>query len=161
MRMHPGLAGACLFLVAAVAAAAPALTVTFVHPERYADASYSSFSGEKARAEVQRDIEQHLRRLAERLPPGDALSIDVLDIDLAGRFEPARAADVRIVRDIDWPRIKLHYVLSRDGRTVAEGEDRLADMSFLMAINRYPGDDRLRYEKAMLDAWFDRRFVPH
>ena len=30
-------------------------------------------------------------------------------------------------------------------------------MNFLLSINRYPGADRLRYEKAMLDDWFEKR----
>lgn len=70
-------------------------------PENYADASYArSFARERDRAEVQRDIEQHLQRLAERgLPAGESLKIEVLDIDLAGQFEPFRfrnGTDVRI-----------------------------------------------------------------
>jgi hypothetical protein len=31
-------------------------------------------------------------------------------------------------------------------------------MDFLRASNRYSSSDRLRYEKAMLDDWFERRF---
>jgi len=76
----------------AVPATAANVSVAFVHPEKYADAGYShSFASERDRAEVQRDIEQHLQRLAERgLPASDALKIEVLDIDLAGHFEPFR-----------------------------------------------------------------------
>ena len=32
-------------------------------------------------------------------------------------------------------------------------------MNYLMSGNRYPSIDRLRYEKAMLDDWFDRRIA--
>ncbi len=152
-------------LLAALAAPASAadLAVAFVHPETYTDAAYShSLASERDRAEVQRDIEQHLQRLAERsLPAGDALRIEVLDIDLAGHFEPFRfrGADVRIVRDISAPRIKLRYTLSRGGQVLAQAEERLTDLGFLMGFNRYPASDRLRYEKAMLDEWFDKRFA--
>ena len=148
----------------AVPATAANVSVAFVHPEKYADAGYShSFASERDRAEVQRDIEQHLQRLAERgLPASDALKIEVLDIDLAGHFEPFRfrnGPDVRIVRDITLPRIKLRYTLTRRDQLVASAEENLSDMNFLMSANRYSSGDRLRYEKAMLDDWFEKRIT--
>ena len=165
--MHQALclAGASLIAFAGSARAAPAdLNVSFLHPEAYADAAYSrSYAGERERAEVMRDIERHLRGLADRaLPPGDALRIEVLDIDLAGGFEPWRgpsASDLRVLRGVTWPRIRLRYTLERGGQVVASAEELVSDMHHLMTSNRYMTGDRLRYEKAMLDDWFDRRFV--
>ena len=156
------LAGAAVLVADASAAAAADVSIAFVQPDKYVDAGYSrSFPGEKERAEVQRDIERHLQSLAERhLAPGDSLKIDVLDIDLAGHFEPFRfrgGADVRIVRDVTWPRIKLRYTLSRDGQVVAGAEEQISDMNYLASANRYPSTDRLRYEKPMLDNWFEKR----
>ena len=151
-------------LAVAVPALAANVSVAFVQPENYADAGYTrSFASELDRADVQREIEQHLQRLAERgLLASEALKIEVLDIDLAGHFEPFRfrnGADVRVVRDVAWPRIKLRYTLTRDDRVVAGAEEQLADMNFLTSSNRYLSGDRLRYEKAMLDDWFERRFA--
>ena len=165
MRKRFSLLGASLLALATPAlAATSSLTVSFVHPERFVDAGYShSFASEKERAQVLRDIEQHLRRLGERsLADGDALEIEVLDIDLAGRFEPFHSrfgSDVRIVRDITWPRIKLRYALTRGDHTVAGAEEWVTDMNYLMSSNRYSSSDRLRYEKAMLDDWFEKRIV--
>jgi len=161
MHKLPSLLGAGL-LAAASFASAENVSVTFVQPEKFTDAAYSrSFPSERDRAEVERDIERHLQRLAERrLPAGDALAIEVLDIDLAGHFEPFRfrhGADVRVVRDITSPRIKLRYKLTRGDQVLASGEDHLSDMNFMLAGNRYSSDDRLRYEKALLDDWFEQR----
>ena len=116
------LATLSLALLAQYAWAATDLSVTFVNPEKYTDASYSSmFANASDRADVQRDIEQHLQTLGERyLAPGDALKIDVLDIDLAGRVEPLRSRvgnDVRVIRDIAWPRMTVRYTLTRGGQT--------------------------------------------
>ena len=149
-------------LAIAVPAAAAGVSVSFIHPEKYVDAAYSrSYASEKDRAEVQRDIEGHLQRLAERgLPAGDTLTIEVLDIDLAGWFEPftfRSGAQVRIMREVTWPRIKLRYALTRGDQLLASGEEQLIDQNYLMMTNRYFVGDRLRYEKAMLDAWFERR----
>jgi hypothetical protein len=153
-----------LLALAGTASAAPNLSVTFVHPENYADAGYSrSYASEKERAELQRDIEQHLQTLAQRgLHPGETLKIEVLDIDLAGQFEPFRfrtGNDVRIVRDVAWPRMKLRYTLTQGDQVTASREEQISDMNFLTSINRYSSSDRLRYEKAMLDEWFDKRIV--
>jgi hypothetical protein len=150
-------------LLAAMPAFAGELSVEFVAPEKYTDAGYSrSFASEKDRAQVQRDVQAHLQRLAQRhLAEGESLRIEVLDIDLAGHFEPWRSAsagDVRIVRDVTWPRMQLRYALTRGGQVVAQGEERVSDMNFLVGGNRYSDSDRLRYEKAMLDGWFERRF---
>jgi hypothetical protein len=66
---------------------------------------------------------------------------------------------VRVFRDVSWPRLRLRYTITR-GDVVSESrEEQLADMNYLASFNRYAKSDRLRYEKAMLDAWFDRRIA--
>jgi hypothetical protein len=162
MRILTSFMGVGLIAMAVPVAAAD-VSVAFVLPERYTDAGYShSFATERDRTEIQRGIEQHLQRLAERgLPASDTLKIEVLDIDLAGRFEPWRrlSSDVRIVSDISWPRIKLRYMLTRGDQLVAGAEEQIADLNYLVSLNRYPEGDRLRYEKAMLDDWFEKRIA--
>ncbi len=150
-------------LLARSAWAEPNVTVVFVNPENYSDASYSSsFANAQDRADVRSDIEQHLQSLARHaLPPGDSVKIEVLDIDLAGRVEPLRsrmAAEVRIVRDINWPHMKLRYTLTHGDQTTPSREELLSDLNYLSSFNRYSSGDRLRYEKAMLDHWFAERF---
>ena len=165
MNKSFALAAWSLLLVPHFARAEANLSVVFVSPEKYSDASYSSsFANAPDRADVQRDIEQHLERLAKRaLPPGESVKIEVLDIDLAGRVEPMRSrlggSDVRVIRDITWPRMKLRYTLIRGDQVTPSREESLSDLNFLSSFNRYPNGDRLRYEKAMLDRWFRERFA--
>ena len=163
MKKTFSLAAVCLFLLLRSASAESNLSVVFVHPEDYSDATYSSsFANAQDRADVQRDIEQHLQRLAQRtLPPGDSLKIEVLDIDLAGRVEPFRSrigSDVRVMRDISGPRMEIRYTLTRKDQATSSREERLSALYYLSSFNRYPSGDRLRYEKAMLDRWFVERF---
>ena len=153
-----------LLALAGLAPASSGVSVTFVHPEDYADAAYArARAGELERAEVQRDIEQHLQGLCDRaLRPDETLRIEILEIDLAGQFEPFRFApggDVRVFRDASWPRLRLRYTLMRGGEVAESREEQLADMNYLASFNRYAKSDRLRYEKAMLDAWFDKRIA--
>mgnify|MGYP006164498815 CR=1 FL=1 len=41
---------------------------------------------------------------------------------------------------------------------VSGGEELLSDLNFMVPSNRYSSGDRLRYEKALLDRWFEKRF---
>ena len=153
-------------LVATGVASAASVSVTFVQPEKFTDAGYSrGRATPRELAELQQDIQQHLQRLADRkLAASDTLQVEVLDIDLAGDFESTRLtrfADVRVVRDIASPRITLRYSLKQGDRVMAGPEEQLSDMNFLWGHNRYSSGDRLRYEKPLLDAWFEKRFAKH
>ena len=151
-------------LVAAGVASAATVSVTFVQPEKFTDAGHSrGRATERDLAELREDLQQHLQRLADRkLAASDTLQVEVLDIDLAGDFEMnrlTRFSDVRVVRDIASPRIKLRYTGKLGDRVVTGAEEELSNMNFLWGHNRYSGGDRLRYEKPMLDRWFEKRFA--
>ena len=161
--------GAVLLVAAGVlsnSSAAATVSVTFVQPEKFTDAGYSrGRATQRELVESQQEMQQHLQRLADRkLAASDTLQIEVLDIDLAGDFETnrlTRFSDVRVVRDIAGPRITLRYTGKQGGRVVTGAEEQLSDMNFLWGHNRYSGGDRLRYEKPMLDKWFETRFAKH
>ena len=144
--------------------AAATVSVTFVHPETFTDAGHSrGRATQRELAALQKDLQQHLQRLADRkLAASDTLQVEVLDIDLAGDFQPnrlTRFSDVRVVRDITSPRITLRYTVKLGDRVVTGAEEQLSDMNFLWSHNRYSSGDRLRYEKPMLDKWFEARLV--
>ena len=167
MNSLRNLLGAGLLVAAGAASAvssAATVSVTFVQPETFTDAGFSrGRATARDLAELQQEMQQHLQRLADRkLAAGDTLQVEVLDIDLAGDFESprlARFSDVRVVRDFASPRIKLRYAVSQGDKVVTRGEDQLSDMSFLWSYNHYSGGDRLRYEKPMLDKWFEKRIA--
>ena len=155
--------GASLLVVAGVASAAT-VSVSFVKPETFTDAGYSrGRATQRGLAELQQEMQQHLQRLADRkLAASHALQVEVLDIDLAGDFEAnrlTRFSDVRVVRDIASPRITLRYTVKLGDRVVTGAEEQLSDMNFLWSHKRYSSGDRLRYEKPLLDAWFETRFA--
>jgi hypothetical protein len=89
------------------------------------------------------------------------LKIEVTDVDLAGREDPMRrgAMEVRVMDGrTDWPRMRLRYQLEQNGKVIASGNAALSDMSYLQRINRYSSNDALRYEKKMIDEWFEDTF---
>ena len=108
-------------------------------------------------------LARHLRdSAAGRIADGEQLDITVTDIDLAGDYEPWRNLnqDVRIVRDIYPPRMRLYFTLrDSQGNVVSEGERRLSDLGFLQGSGLLDTDP-LRYEKRMIDSWTRREFQP-
>ena len=143
----------CLAAAALPLAVAGSATVSFVNPERFSDIGFAQTD----RQFNLQTLERHLQALAQRrLPSGQVLKVEVLDVDLAGEERPSRRTgrDLRIVRGgADWPRIKLHYTLEADGRTLRSGEETLSDMSYLQSFTGVYRSDPLSYERTMLDKW--------
>jgi uncharacterized lipoprotein YbaY len=145
-----------LVLMAAGAASAE-VKVTYVHPESFSDLPFTPWKREQALE----DISDHFKELGKTLPPGQDLSIEVLDVDLAGRERPSRflGEDVRIMRgEADWPRMHLRYTLSQNGKLIKSGDAQLSDMGYMDHLNLYPSTERLPYEMQMMDDWFKKTF---
>jgi len=141
--------------------AAADVRVSFADPERYTDASIRGDHRIGPDAPALQVIRGHLRRLGERyLRPDDVLSIEILDIDLAGRYEPWRfpGQDLRYMREVTWPTIKVRYTLLRQGSAALDGEEVVTDQNYLMRAGARHSGTPLFYEKAMLDDWFRDRF---
>jgi hypothetical protein len=143
--------------LAAGSSAWAGVQVTFDNPDDYSDVPFSS----RDREQVLAGLANHFTWLGKSLPPGQDLRIEITDVDLAGREDPARrgAFDVRVMTGrADWPRLRLRYTLEQHGKVIAAGNAYLSDMSYLQHINRYSRNDALRYEKRMIDDWFKNTF---
>ena len=155
--MHK-MALAGLFALAAGSAGAT-VTVTYVQPDRFSDVPFVTAD----REDTLKTLSDHFTWLGSSLPPGQDLRIEVLDIDLAGRLIPnARMGrDLRVLRgQADWPRIDLRYSLEQNGQVLKSGEAQLSDMNYLNHTNRYFDGEALRYEKSMIDDWFEKTIGP-
>ena len=147
--------------VAALLASSAALaevTVTYVKPEDYSDVPRSVIERER----TLKDFSDYFATLNKKLPPGQNLKIEVLDIDLAGRLYPRRAADdIRVMNGgADWPRMHLRYTLEENGQVLRSGDDQISDMNYQWKRSSYFDSDPMRYEKQMLDDWFNKAIVP-
>jgi hypothetical protein len=152
------LALAGLFLLSAGAASA-AVKVTYNHPENFADLPFSTWD----REDVLKQLTDHFNKLGKALPPGQDLDVEVLDVDLAGREYPGRSTgrDIRVMRGgADWPRIHLRYSLVANGNVIKSGDAKLSDMDYLHRIGHYMDGDALRFEKEMIDQWFEKNIGP-
>lgn len=129
------------------------VTVTFTQPEGYTDMPFASWDRER----VMKELQNHFDKLGAKLPQGQDLKVEVLDIDLAGRIEPQSrfGNDIRVLKGrADWPTISLRYSVESQGKVLGSGEARIDDKSYLDHFNRYSANEPLRYEKRMLDEWF-------
>ena len=149
-----GIAGLALVLSSGAWAG---VQVQFDKPDNYTDVPFSP----RDREQVLAGLADHFTWLGKSLRPGQELKIEVTDVDLAGREDPARrgAFDVRVMSGrADWPRMRLRYSLEQNGKVIACGNAYLSDMSYMQRINRYSSSDSLRYEKQMIDDWFRNTF---
>ncbi len=148
---------ATLAVAAGGALAAPA-TVTYTQADRFTDVPRSAWDRER----LLKQLSSHFDVLAARLPAGQTLAVEVLDLDLAGRTQPGSThnPDLRVLgTGADWPHMTLRYTVSEGDKVLKTGEDQLSSMSYLDRINRYTSGDSLRYEKAMLDDWFKNKLA--
>jgi hypothetical protein len=148
-------AGVCLL---SAGSALAGVTVTYHEPDKYADMPFEPWEREN----VLKDLTEHFQKLGKQLPPDENLAIEVLDIDLAGRIYPGMRSgrDIRILKGgADWPHMRLRYSLDAGGKVIDSGEADLSDMMYMQRLNRYSDGDTLRFEKQMIDAWFDKTIL--
>jgi Protein of unknown function (DUF3016) len=157
MRIAP-LAVLAFLLAAQPVFAQGAVTVRFVAPERFVDDDFRNRTKGDA---VMRELDRFLQTLGRRyLRPGDVMRLDVLDVQLAGHYEPfrTRGAEIRVMRETTPPSVRLRYRLTRSGRDIAQGEETVLDLNYLSNTMARNASEWLAFEKAMLRDWFRRRF---
>ena len=141
-----------------VAHAAGTVQVSYAQPDRFVDAG----NRRSDVADTLKELTGHFEALAKRhLPDGQALTIEVLDIDLAGEVRPSRrtAQDIRLLKgQADWPRIKLRYTLESAGQAPRKAEQWVSDMGYLHRLGDRYASESLGYEKRMLAEWFSAEF---
>ena len=156
-----------LLLFSATSLAQAEVEITWQDPEKFDDVRSPSASRVKFRERIFKELDKYFNELAEDLPNGQKLVMNVTNVDLAGNVLPASFAglgrsmsEVRVVKSIYIPRMSFSYqLLSSDGEVLQEEEVKLKDMSFLNSHNRFFSSDTLRYEKNMIEEWFEDEFA--
>lgn len=142
-------------VLAASSAVSAAPTVTYADTARMSDVPRD----EAGRELMEERLLEHLATLASRLPAGQELKVEILDIDLAGEVFPRVAIqNVRVLRGHgDPPRMHLRYTVEQEGRVVSNGERRLVNHGYQSSFNRY-SNEMFAHEKQLLDNWFRDEF---
>lgn len=134
------------------------LDMHFQPLEKYRDIGRSA----NEREVIQKALGEHFQKLAaERLPAGQTLKVDLLEINRAGDMELRHRTpdEIRVMREVTWPQMDFSYVVVEGGKEVRSGKASLSDMNYLHSSSaRYTDGDPLRFEKPMIDKWFDTEF---
>ena len=135
------------------------VSVTFDETHHYSDVPFDPTD----RKQTLDALADHFTSLGKYLPPGQDLHVTVLDVDLAGRMVPNFRAghDMRVITGrADWPHMELRYSLEQNGQVIKSGDAQIQDMDYQSRITRYFDNDLFRYEKQMIDDWFDKNIAP-
>ncbi|MFC0253684.1 DUF3016 domain-containing protein [Massilia consociata] len=139
-------------------AASAGVTVNYVESDKFADLPFAPWE----RQEVLREIADHFAKRGKELPPGQDLNVEITEIDLAGREYPnvRSGRELRVLKGMaDWPMMELRYTLTSNGQVLKSGSERLSDMSYLQRTSRFSDGDSLRFEKRMIDEWFNKTIL--
>lgn len=143
------------------------ISVEWVEPKSFRDVKDGTFSSAKFRKNVFSQLEKHLNKLANDLPEGQSIRFKFTDVDLAGRVEPASFIgfsrsldDIRVMRNIDIPRIKFEYeLLNGKGEVIRAEEVNLKNMNYLNEAGMTSRHKPYKYEKRMLSKWFSKNII--
>jgi hypothetical protein len=132
--------------------------VTWLSPEKYSDIDPGNESRDNFKQRVFKDFNLIFSEMAKELPDGDQLEIVVSDLDLAGevnRMHNRQNQDIRIVKEIHWPRITFSYALKNaKNELISSGKEDVKDMGFMSSIGTYSAKTSFSYEEKMLKDWF-------
>lgn len=145
-------------LALGTSAASAGVTVNYVESDKFADLPFPSWE----RQEVLESLAEYFAELGKALPAGQELKVEVTDIDLAGREYPnwRNGQELRVLKgSADWPVMELRYTLSANGQVLASGNARLSDMNYLHRSTRMSHGEHLRYEKRMIEEWFNKTIL--
>ena len=151
-----------LVLVPSFAAQAAQVEVVWQSPENYRDIKPTNEKKSKFQEKVFKELEQHFTELASKLDEKQTLKITVHDIDLAGDIRymvGPHNQNTRVVRDIDFPKMKFDYqLLDASKKSIENGSADIKDMGFMTGIRKSLTSDSFHYEKNMIDDWFYSTF---
>lgn len=143
----------CLVLATAAHAQAE---VSFKDPDNFSDLGETHWDRQNA----MKQLEEHIKRQADRELAGKQLKIEFTDIDLAGELEPRVAANrIRVLRTVTIPRLEFTYTLSENGKVLEQGKATINDLNYQSSTNRYFDSEPLRYEKKLLDDWMAKELL--
>lgn len=142
--------------------AAGTITVDYVQPEKFTDVKERQFKTSPDKNAHLKNLKSWLEKEgAKHLADGQTLRLKILDIDLAGDFEPWNGPefqDVRVLKDIYPPRIKLQFTLQdRDGKVLGEGERELRNLAYLMESS-FASRNALEHDERLLKDWLRKEF---
>ena len=137
--------------------------VEFINPDDYSDINNGPF-GLLRPPEVLAELNRYLVQMGEAcLPAGTTLAVKVLNVRLAGVLAGERGhfrhPDARIMREADWPSMRVEWQLrDAQGATLGGARETISDTNYLSRASVYHRIEvKLPFEHTMLERWFAER----
>ena len=144
----------------AMSAGAQAATVAFEHtdPSDFRDIRATEQGQKNFERSVLRELEEQFAEEAAKLPEGQTLQVTLKDVDLAGDIEYFHRYypfGLRVIRNVDFPRMEFSYVLrDANGQVIKSGDESISDMGFNQPVSRLRDhQSMLNYEREMISEW--------
>ncbi|ACB95085.1 DUF3016 domain-containing protein [Beijerinckia indica] len=153
----------CFALSQVQAKAAGIVKVIFLHPQNYSDPAFRNTTSVTPPWQVMNELGQAIQRMGQvYLSDDQTLTVEVLNIQLA-RYYNSWAFPGNQARYLSHtrppPSIRLRYTLKVNGVVIIAAEETLSDINYLLDPLAPHSSNALSYEKALLDEWFQKRFV--
>ena len=142
-----------------------AVKVNWLNPEKFSDIRPATGTRKVYQERVMKAFDKIIGELAEKLPAGYSMEINVKDLDLAGDVNPMyrlENTDIRVIKEIYFPRMKFDYVLFDQNKQPIQQESdvKIKDMGFMTSSHIGYQSREFAYEREMLKKWFNKVIVP-
>jgi hypothetical protein len=153
---------AITLLAAMPLAHAATVELTWGDPVKFRDIRTAEGNQKRYQQEVMDELASQFKSQAEKLPADQILKINIKDLDLAGDLEYFHSGfpfGLRVVRNVDFPGMKLSYEL-RDSKNqvLKAGDSDVSDLGFRDGIQLPYQTGSYYYEKKMIKQWYQREF---
>lgn len=142
-------------------AQAAQVEVEFDESKRYTDVRPGMGRSKKSyKEDVFASITKYFVEHGEKLPKDQKLNIKVTNIDLAGETRYSSIHDVRVVKDIYFPRLEFKYELKdASDKTVTSGDANIKDMNFMRRSSFRNSSSHLPAEENLIKDWYKETFA--
>jgi hypothetical protein len=145
--------------IALPSAHAAKINVTWSDPSKYRDIDAGTEGRKRFQENMFSEFDKHFSKLGKALPEDQTLDIEVTDVDLAGDVHAGGMNQIRIVKDLYFPRIKFSFkLINADKAIILSDNVNLKDMNFMVGGSLRYRNQALGYEKQLLDDWFKDTF---
>lgn len=141
------------------------IQIKLVKPEKFRDIDIAGYSQKKTISIVEKELHQLFSQISkEYINQDQKLSIEVLDVDLAGYIEyfwGSTNREIRLIRDNDRYRMKFRFELKDSNNKVLQsGEKSIQRFANLRQGRMTKGhNERFVHFEKILKHWFEKEFV--
>ncbi|NMP31775.1 DUF3016 domain-containing protein [Thalassotalea sp. M1531] len=160
MKTHTSIAAVLLSFLALGQVNAMPVDISWSDADKYRDLRSVTETRASFQQRFYKEISKHLNELSQSLPHDYKMSIDVTNVDLAGRIQLVKGQQIRVVKDMYYPNMAFKYkLLDKSGQLVASEDVQVKGTNFLLNSNSRMRNEAFPHEKKMLTEWFKKEFT--